>query len=74
MSSHTGTWAAQRHVDGFAYYVPVLIKDLPRVEREPAVFSRFQRESLPGGKVTPAFAQRMRRLVEEYRVSGQPRD
>jgi len=67
-------WAAQRHVDGFAYYVPVLIEDLPRVEREPAVFSRFQRESLPGGKVTPAFAQRMRRLVEEYRVSGQPRD
>jgi hypothetical protein len=66
-------WAAQRHVDGFVYYVPVLIEDLPHVEREPAVFARLQRESLPGGRVTPAFGRRMQHLVEEYRASGQPR-
>jgi hypothetical protein len=66
-------WAAQRHVEGYVYYLPVLIEDVPKVEREPAVFSRLHRESLPGGKVTQAFAQYMRRLVEEYRMSGQPR-
>jgi len=66
-------WAAQRQVDGFVYYLPVLIEDLPQVEREPTVFSRIQRERLPGGRVTPAFARRLQRLVEEYRTSGQPR-
>jgi hypothetical protein len=60
-------------VDGFVFYLPVLIEELPRVEREPAVFTRLQRESLPGGRVSPAFAQRLRRLVEEHRTSGQPR-
>jgi hypothetical protein len=66
-------WAAQRHVDGFVYYLPVLIEDLSQVEREPAVFARLHREMLPGGRVTPAFAQRMQSLVEEHRASGQPR-
>lgn len=66
-------WAAQRHVDGFVFYVPVLIEDLPQVQREPPPFARLHRESLPGGRVTPAFAQRMQSLVEKYRASGQPR-
>ncbi len=67
-------WAAQRHVDGFVYYIPVLIEeDLPRVEHEPAVFGHIHRESLTGGRITPAFAQLLQRLVEEHRTSGQPR-
>jgi hypothetical protein len=66
-------WAAQRHVDGFVYYMPVLIEELATVTHEPPQFSAIHREALPGGKVTPAFAQRMQRLVAEYRVSGQPR-
>lgn len=66
-------WAAQRHVDGFVYYIPVLLEELAKVEHEPPIFNGIHRELLPGGRVTPAFAQRMQRLVAEYRVSGQPR-
>lgn len=66
-------WAAQRHVDGFVYYIPVLIESLATVQHEPEKFSTIHREVLLGGQVTPAFAQRMQRLVEEYRISGQPR-
>ena len=49
-------WAAQRHVDGYVYYIPVLLEDLTKVEREPVEFIRIHRECLPGGRVTPAFA------------------
>lgn len=66
-------WAAQRHVDGYVYYIPVLLEDLPKVEREPVEFTRTHRECLPGGRVTPAFAQCILRLVESYRTSGRPR-
>jgi hypothetical protein len=66
-------WAAQRQVDGFVYYLPVLIEDLSRVEREPPAFARLHRELLPGGRVSTAFTQRMRNLVQEHRTSGQPR-
>ena len=66
-------WAAQRHVDGFVYYIPVVIDDLPRVEHEPAVFDSVHREYLPGGIVTPAFANRIHKLISEYRTFGQPR-
>lgn len=66
-------WASQRHVDGFVYYIPVLIDELVTVEHEPPQFAGIHREFLPGGRVTPSFAQRIQRLVAEYRVSGQPR-
>lgn len=66
-------WAAERHVDGYVYYLPVLIEELQKVELEPVVFAKMHRETLPQGKVTPAFAQRILGLVEEYRTSGQPR-
>lgn len=66
-------WAAQRHVDGYVYYIPVLLEDLPKVEREPVAFTRIHSECLPGGRVTPAFAQRILRLVDSYRASGRPR-
>ena len=66
-------WAAERHVDGFIFYIPILIDDLPQVTHEPSRFANIHRENLPGGKITPAFAKRMLRLIEEYRDSGQPR-
>ena len=66
-------WAAQRHVDGYVFYIPVLIENLPIVEQEQPVFCKIHREMLPGGRITPAFAQRLQRLVLEYRASGRPR-
>lgn len=66
-------WAAQRHVDGFVFYIPVLIDDLKEVNQEPPVFDAIHRELLPQGRVTPGFAKRMQALVREYRQSGQPR-
>jgi hypothetical protein len=66
-------WAAERHVDGYVFYIPVLIEELQNMQQEPPVFAKMHRESLPGGKVTASFAERMQRLVEEHRTSGQPR-
>lgn len=66
-------WAAQRHVDGFVFYVPVVIDDTAQPAFEPEEFRKIHFDSLPGGVVTSAFATRLRRLVEEYRLAGQPR-
>lgn len=66
-------WAAERHVDGYVFYLPVLITEMQNVQQEPPVFAKIHREILPGGKVTATFAQRLKRLVEEYRAFGQPR-
>ena len=66
-------WAAQRHVDGFVFYIPVLIEELSEVRQEPSIFEKIHRESMPGGRISSAFAQRMHKLIEEYRQSGQPR-
>ena len=66
-------WAAQRHVDGFVFYIPVVIEDLARVSQEPEVFARAHQERLPGGRVTPEFVRRMKGLIDEFRVSGRPR-
>lgn len=66
-------WAAQRHVDGFVFYIPVVIDDTKQPALEPPEFAKIHFESLPGGVVPSAFAARLRRLVEEYRLSGQPR-
>lgn len=66
-------WAAEKHVDGYVYYLPVLIEALPEVRQEPAKLARIHREYLPGGKVDTAFTRRLQRLLEEYRSSGRPR-
>ncbi|MCG8345114.1 MAG: TIR domain-containing protein [Chlorobiales bacterium] len=67
------TWAAQRHVDGFVYYIPVLIEDLAQVKQEAPQFAAIHRELLPQGTVTTDFVRRMQHLIEEYRISGHPR-
>jgi hypothetical protein len=66
-------WAAQRHVDGFVFYIPIVIDDTAQPTLEPEEFAKLHFDSLPGGVVTSAFATRLRRLVEEYRLAGQPR-
>ena len=66
-------WAAQRHVDGFVYYIPVLIEPLAAVEHEPPQLTRIHRTLLQNGSVTADFARRMQSLVSEYRISGSPK-
>jgi hypothetical protein len=67
-------WAAQRHVDGFVYYIPVVIDDTKEPTMEPANFGKIHFDRLPGGSVTAIFTNKLRKWVEEYRVAGQPRD
>lgn len=67
------SWAAERHVDGYVFYIPVLVEVLQNVTQEPPVFNKIHRESLPAGKVTASFTERIQRLVEEHHISGQPR-
>ena len=67
-------WAAQRHVDGFVYYIPVIIDDTEEPRLEPANFSKIHFDRLPEGSVTPVFTHKLRQWTEEYRMAGQPRD
>jgi hypothetical protein len=67
-------WAAQRHVDGFVYYIPVVIDDTEEPRLEPANFSKIHFDHLPEGSVTPVFTHKLRQWTEEYRIAGQPRD
>ena len=66
-------WAAQRHVDGFVDYIPIVIDDTQKPMLEPPEFLKIHFDWLPNGVVTPAFANKLRKWVEQYRDSGQPR-
>ena len=66
-------WAAQRHVDGFVFYIPVLIDELGSPRLEPPEFANIHCESLPGGAINSGFTTRLNRLMAEYRQAGQPR-
>lgn len=67
-------WAAQKHVDGFVFYVPLILDELSddQVRLEPACFQSIHRDRI-GPDSLPRFAQRMRHYVEQYRDSGRPR-
>jgi hypothetical protein len=67
-------WAAQRHVDGFIYYIPVIIDDTKEPTLEPASFAKIHFDRLPEGSVTASFTNKLRKWVEDHRVAGQPRD
>ena len=45
---HERKWAAQRHVDGFVFYLPVIIDDTEKPTLEPPEFSRYDIRSVPG--------------------------
>jgi hypothetical protein len=67
-------WAAERHLDGFIFYIPVVIDGTATVAREPAIFSRYHRYALPGGAVTGDFAALLERYLDRYRDHGEVRD
>lgn len=67
-------WAAEVHVPGEIFYIPVIIDDTKKGEMEPPVFAHLQRQRLPGGKITPQFATMIRGFHELFQREGEVRD
>lgn len=67
-------WAAEVYVPGNIFYIPVIIDDTPKGEKEPTVFSHLQRHRLPEGKITPGFALKIRDYFDRYRRDGEVHD
>jgi len=67
-------WAAQKHVDGFVFYIPLIIDDIVenQVALEPECFAKLHRNCITNENL-PRFAHRMRNYVDQYRDSGRPR-
>ena len=67
-------WAAQKHVDGFVFYIPLVLDDVAgkAIALEPNCFDKIHRESLSSASL-PAFVSRIRDYVEKFRDSGRPR-
>ena len=69
-------WAAQRHVDGYVFDIPIVIDEtFPKgwkPELEPSAFSQIHFEHLPSGVVSAPFAVSLRRLVEDLEFTGRP--
>ncbi len=67
-------WAAEVHVPGEIFYIPVVIDDTQTPAREPEVFARLHRHTLPGGQITPEFAALLRRYLDRHNQEGEIRD
>jgi hypothetical protein len=65
-------WAAERHPDGFTFYLPLIIDDVPAPSLEPSRFSEVRRERLAPDTLG-TFVRRVKSLVEQCRASGRPR-
>ena len=67
-------WAAEVHVPGEIFYIPVIIDDTEVPQREPEAFAKLHRYHLPGGKPTPAFIAKLLGYLKQYNGSGEVRD
>jgi hypothetical protein len=67
-------WAAQKHVDGFVFYIPLIVDDVPEddIALEPPCFTKIHRERLSQSTL-PVITKRFRQYVDQYRDSGRPR-
>ena len=66
-------WAAQKHVDGRIFIIPVILDENTEPPKDPPQFAASQWMRAPGGKLSNADVNRIVSLVEEYRSKGQPR-
>jgi hypothetical protein len=64
-------WAADMHVPGQIFYIPVVIDGVLPVKKEPAELSRMHRHEAPDGEVAPDFVQLLHRYLEQYRTKGE---
>jgi len=67
-------WAAEMHVPGEVFYIPVIIDNTRTPSMEPEVFSRIHRHHLPDGEVDEKFALLISRYLKQYREHGEVRD
>ena len=67
-------WAAQKHTDGFVFYIPLVIDDTSDtlIALEPNCFEKIHRERL-NPSTLPALVTRIRTFVDRFRDSGRPR-
>lgn len=67
-------WAAERHLEGLIFYIPVVLDGTTKPAREPSILSHIHRHQLPGGTVTMEFAALLRRYLDQYHQHGEVRD
>jgi len=67
-------WAAEVHVPGEIFYIPVIIDDTLKGTQEPEIFAHLHRHRLEGGRVTPEFATAIRGFYDQYLLEGEVRD
>jgi TIR domain len=67
-------WAADVHVDGEIFYIPVMIDDTSKPTHEPEVFAHLHRWPLPGGHVTNEFAALLTGYLDQYQQEREIRD
>lgn len=67
-------WAAEVHVPGEIFYIPVVIYDTLNPAREPVIFHHLHRHTLPEGRVTSEFAELIRKYLQQYQEHGEVRD
>lgn len=67
-------WASQKHVDGFVFYIPMIVDDLldSQIRLEPSCFQSIHRDRFVSDSLAK-FAHRVRHYVDQYRDSGRPR-
>jgi hypothetical protein len=69
-------WAASRQVDGFIFYLPLIIDPAvkrPQCEPEKCGAALLHIISAPGGRAGPELIRRLKSLMDEYRRSGRPK-
>lgn len=67
-------WAAEMHVPGEVFYIPVIIDETSQPAMEPEIFSRIHRHELPNGEVDESFVLLISRYLEQYREHGEVSD
>jgi hypothetical protein len=67
-------WAAQRHVEGFVFYLPLILEGTPEPRLEPQCFAGIHRETIAkDGTPNTALVEQLRRLMERWRDTRAPR-
>ena len=66
-------WAAERHRDGYVFYLPVVVSDeIKMAEQEQDCFQKIHFDYLVDGKLPVAFTSRLQKLYNAYTVDGPP--
>ena len=68
-------WAAEKHIPGNIFYLPILIDDVPPPPKlEPPIFSALHCHQLPGGTLTSEFANLIKDYLAQFHQKGEITD